>query len=667
MKNAIKWLTLGTLCMSSFVALPSAHAAYLSQTEVVSQQKQIHEGEGVLPEFKKTYPGVESEWEGCECYNFNFLNRKAVVVAPHQAAPGRPWIWRPAFFGAFPSVDKALLADGFHIVFYDLTHLYGSPRSVELGNAFFEMMTRDLHLSPKVTVEGLSRGGYFAFNWAAANPSKVACLYVDAPVCDITSWPGKEKRPDFWKGFLDEWQIKDAPSGAAFSGNALHHLPALAKAKIPIITVCGDSDQIVPYKENMQLFREAYQNAGGVIELILKPGCDHHPHSLEDPERVVDFIKRYQVGYTAKQHIHHRGSLTNAFTRFREEKRGCVAFFGGSITFMKGWKEQIEESLKQRFPDTEFTFVEAGIGSAGSTPHAFRFENDILKQSLPDLMFVEAAVNDDSNGFTAVEQVRAMEGIVRHARKANPTMDLVMLHFVHEPFISLLKKGIEPDVIMNHERVANWYSIPSINLAREVVERMTSGEITWKEFGGVHPSWRGHKIYSAAINHLFDMETYKMTEKTAVLPHELPAKPLDVRNYEKGGFIDVQEAQQLKGFRYVPEWMPSVHKMAQLRPGFHHVPMLEAQHAGDSFQLEFDGKSIGIFCVAGPSAGILEYQIDGGPLRKLDMYTRWSRGLYIPWVYMLDTELEEGHHVLTARMLKGVGTECQIRNFVVNR
>lgn len=40
----------------------------------------------------------------------------------------------------------------------------------------------------------------------------------------------------------------------------------------------------------------------------------------------------------------------------------------------------IQEDLKQRFPDTEFTFIDAGIPSTGSTPHAFRFENDVLQK-----------------------------------------------------------------------------------------------------------------------------------------------------------------------------------------------------------------------------------------------------------------------------------------------
>ena len=32
------------------------------------------------------------------------------------------------------------------------------------------------------------------------------------------------------------------------------------------------------------------QRRGGPIEVILKPGADHHPHSLKDPTRIVDFL-----------------------------------------------------------------------------------------------------------------------------------------------------------------------------------------------------------------------------------------------------------------------------------------------------------------------------------------------------------------------------------------
>ena len=49
------------------------------------------------------FPGRRSEWEGyARATDFVHAGREATVVAPRKAAPGRPWIWRPAFFRRFP-------------------------------------------------------------------------------------------------------------------------------------------------------------------------------------------------------------------------------------------------------------------------------------------------------------------------------------------------------------------------------------------------------------------------------------------------------------------------------------------------------------------------------------------------------------------------------------
>lgn len=611
---------------------------------------------------QQAFPGKKSEWEGYDRYDFICNGRRAIVVTPKKIAQGRPWIWRPAFFGAFPSVDKALLEKGFHVAFYDLTHLYGSPRAMELGSVFYEVMKGYYQLSPKVTLEGFSRGGLCALNWAAKNTDKVACIYVDAPVCDVFSWPGR-KNKELWNGVLKEWNTDDEGMNN-FKGNPIDNLAPLAKAGIPIMGVCGDSDKTVPYEENMKIVAERYRALGGNVEIILKPGCDHHPHSLEKPEPVVDFIVRNQPNFQKQQFIHQRGNLANSYLKFSKEKKGCVAFLGGSITEMNGWRNMIQEDLKQRFPDTEFTFIDAGIGSTGSTPHAFRFENDVLKKGTPDLLFVEAAVNDDTNGFNYIGQTRGMEGIVRHARTVNSNMDIVMLHFIYDPFIPLLNKGIEPDVIMNHERVANYYRIPSIDLTQEIAKRMRDGEFDWNYFGGTHPAWEGHKYYAAAINRLFDMEWSGDIINKTTQSHQIPAKPIDPFSYDKGEFIDIHSAK-LRGWKIVDDWTPTIE--AGTRQGFVNVPMLTTDRAGASLTLPFEGRAIGIFCAAGPQACVLEYSVDGAPFKKLDTFTSWSKGLYIPWVYMLETELTSGSHTLQLRVAKGDKTGCQIRNFVVNK
>ncbi len=571
------------------------------------------------------YPGTQSQWEGYDRYDFQFDGRDATIVVPKEVAKGQPWIWRPAFFGAFSSVDKALLAKGFHVVYYDVTHCYGNPQAVLQGTEFYQLMCDRLGLSEKVTLEGFSRGGLYALNWAIQNPEKVACIYLDAPVCDVFSWPGRKDQA-LW-------------------------------------------NQVVPYRENMDVVRSRYLALGGPVEVILKPGVDHHPHSLENPEPVVDFIVRNQSAYEPYLHYTVRGSLQNSFLKFENERKGRVAFLGGSITEMKGWKDRIEQQLQQRFPYTAFEFVEAGIASTGTTPGAFRLQHDVLSKGKVDLLFVEAAVNDHTNYFTPMEQVRGMEGEIRHALLSNPEMDIILLHFIYDPFIPMVAQRQQPDVILNHERVANHYLIPSINLVQEIGERMQDGEFTWEQFGGTHPLPFGHAYYAAAINHLLDDMWKEVTPESRIRPHHIPAMPLDTFSYYDGDFLPLEQASLGKGWRRVDSWHPD--DPYEKRRGFVDVPMLEAKQAGAKLTLEFEGKAIGLFCTPGPSACVVEYSIDGKPFKKLDTFTEWSAYLYIPWVYLLETELPDTHHKLVLRISKdkneaSKGHELQIRNFVVN-
>lgn len=627
-------------------------------------------GEEPPAHVSQPFPGLKGKWKGFDQYTFAYQDREAIVVCPKHAATGNPWIWRPAFFGAFASVDEELLRRGFHVAYYDLTHLYGSPRARKSGTDFYWNMVRMYGLSPKVTLEGFSRGGLFAYNWAADHPDKVACIYVDAPVCNVFSWPGRSpENAGLWKGLLEEWGLTDDQMNS-FSGNPIDRLKPLADARIPVICVCGDSDKVVPFSENSAIVRQRYTAMGAPFELILKPGVDHHPHSLSDPAPVVDFIIRHQPGYEAKQCYTLRGDYRNSYQMFEKERVGTVAFLGGSITEMKGWRDMICEDLKQRFPYTKFTFIDAGIPSTGSTPGAFRLADDVLSKAKVDLLFVEAAVNDDTNGFNAIEQVRGMEGIVRHALLSNPSMDIMMLHFIYDPFIPKLDGGQMPDVILNYERVANHYLIPSVNLATEIAARIREGEFNWEQFGGTHPKPLGHAYYAATINKVLDeMYASCVAAGTAVKPHVLPAVPLDGYSYTNGKLVDIRQAHINKGWQLVPSWTPRL--IAETRPGFVDVPMLETDRPGAKLTLDFEGTAVGIFCVSGPAAGILEYSVDGAPFKKLDTFTAWSGGLYIPWVYMFDTELPKGKHRLMLRMskdhhLQSKGTACQIRQFVVN-
>ena len=54
----------------------------------------------------------------------------------------------------------------------------------------------------------------------------------------------------------------------------------------------GEADKTVPFAENTAILEQRYRQAGGTIEVILKPGVDHHPHSLKDPAPIVEFLMK---------------------------------------------------------------------------------------------------------------------------------------------------------------------------------------------------------------------------------------------------------------------------------------------------------------------------------------------------------------------------------------
>ncbi|HNS21312.1 MAG TPA: alpha/beta hydrolase [Sedimentisphaerales bacterium] len=239
------------------------------------------------------FPGEKSSFYSYDRYDFVYEGRDCIIVAPKAMAEGRPWIWRARFFGHEPQTDIAMLERGYHLVYADVAGLHGAPQAVAIRDRFYEYLTKSYGFSKKAVLEGMSRGGLIIYNWAAANPDKVCCIYADAPVCDIKSWPGgKGAGPGdaaCWAECLKVYGLTEEQAMEARC-NPIDHLEPLAKAGIPLLHVVGDADDVVPVSENTAILEARYKTLGGSIQVIHKPGVGHHPHSLKDPAPIVDFI-----------------------------------------------------------------------------------------------------------------------------------------------------------------------------------------------------------------------------------------------------------------------------------------------------------------------------------------------------------------------------------------
>lgn len=225
--------------------------------------------------------------------DYNFQGQYAKIVFPEKPNENMNWIWRARFWNHQPQVDIALLEKGFHLVYIDVVGMYGNETAVNLWTDFYFFIKNEFNLNEKVVLEGMSRGGIIVYNWASKNTEKVSCIYVDAPVCDLKSWPGGLYEG---VGSIMDWYMcmnaygLDEESILKFKNMPIYNCEIIATAKIPVLHVCGDKDKYVPLKENTAIVEKRIKELGGNIKVIIKKDIGHHPHSLKNPKPIVDFI-----------------------------------------------------------------------------------------------------------------------------------------------------------------------------------------------------------------------------------------------------------------------------------------------------------------------------------------------------------------------------------------
>ena len=324
--------------------------------------------------------------------------------------------------------------------------------------------------------------------------------------------------------------------------------------------------------------------------------------------------------------------------------------------------------LKNRFPDTEFDFIAAGIPSMGSPSGAFRFERDVLKNGPVDLLFEEAAVNDKAIEHMPREIELAMEGLIRHALADNPECEIIVMQFVDPSKMEDYRSGKTPDVIRIHEKIAAHYGVSTINLAKEVTERIDAGEFDWEnDFRNLHPSPFGQGVYARSMIRFLEDE-WAATEPGRIAIRKLPEK-LSEGCYDNGKLILADKTYVRDGWEWVENWNPD--DGLGTRANYVNVPMLVGSYPAEVREFDFKGNAVGICIAAGINAGVIEYRIDKGQWIEKDLFTKHSSNLYLPRFYTLGSELENMAHILEIRIKnkkneRSEGMVAVIRYFYTN-
>lgn len=226
-----------------------------------------------------------------------------------------------------------------------------------------------------------------------------------------------------------------------------------------------------------------------------------------------------------------RGNWNKIKNCMRKAQRGeaiTTGFLGGSIT--QGCLSSTPETCyaylvyswwKEKFPEADISFLNAGIGGTTSQFGVSRVEDHVLKYK-PDFVLVEFAVNDDNTEFFQ----ETYEGLIRRicTDQSDPAV--------------LLMNNVRYDDGGNaeemHLAVAKAYHLPMVSMKSTIWPEVESGKIERSEItpDNLHPNDAGHALVAKVITDFLE-KIYDEMDKDEEAPFagDFP-EPITANAYE---------------------------------------------------------------------------------------------------------------------------------------
>lgn len=352
-------------------------------------------------------------------------------------------------------------------------------------------------------------------------------------------------------------------------------------------------------------------------------------------------------GPVKAEEFHVRGGVGHVMEKIRAGKEITIAYLGGSITAMDGWRRLSREWLQKEYPACTFREVHAAIGGTGSSLGVFRLGHDALRHK-PDLLFVEFATNDSAAKPEAIWE--NFDGIIRQTWRQDPETDIVFTYTITASMMKDYGAGRCPQAASAMEQLADYYDIPSIGFGPRVAAEVKAGRLVMsmgevatavpketpdrdklineelKRQGkilfakdGVHPALPGHGFYLESIKAAWAaMKDVKPIDHAQKL-----AAPFYDARLEAAKMVPIR-SEMCKG-----HWtkLPPEHdnqKRFQNRGG----QMWMADRPGDKLTFKFKGSECRIYDLLGPDCGRVWITVDGkrrGPIDRFDGYCSYYR------------------------------------------
>lgn len=378
-----------------------------------------------------------------------------------------------------------------------------------------------------------------------------------------------------------------------------------------------------------------------------------------------------KVELVKAEEVHARMGVGNFIAKLEAGKPVTVAYLGGSITEMSGWRNMTTDWLRKTYPAAEVEEVHAAIGGTGSGLGVFRLGHDALLKN-PDLLFVEFATNDSSESAESIW--RNFDGIVQQTWRNNPKTDIVFVYTITTRMMNEYGSGKMNHAASAMERLADYYGIPSVCFGPRVAEEVKAGRLIMslgevptavpketpdrdrlineelKKKGqtlfakdGVHPALPGHEFYLKSIIAAFEaMRALPPADHAPFV-----GKPFFDGTHAEAKMVPIDEAM-LVGEGWTKLAADEREQKSFERRG---GQFWRADRPGAKLAFRFRGTKCGVYDLLAPKGANVRITVDGKVARescpRFDSYC-WYTRLAPLWIF----DGEEDEHSVEIEVLE---------------
>lgn len=234
-----------------------------------------------------------------------------------------------------------------------------------------------------------------------------------------------------------------------------------------------------------------------------------------------------------------KGDISRIIKLIEKAENGediTVAFLGGSIT--QGCNSTVPEKcyveltykwFKERFSNVNVKHINAGVGATGSLIGVHRVERQVISKN-PDIVFVDAAVNDDEDYSCKV----AYESLIRRLLRSNSKPAVVEIFMTMDTGFNVQEQQMS---------IGERYNVPMISFRDSLKYEVLNNKIKYSDVltDEVHPNDSGHYIISELLTNFINSvykNDYKKGEEIKIVDNILEIPCVFEDRYINGTIIN---------------------------------------------------------------------------------------------------------------------------------